>query len=160
MKNVYGVEHCEQIDQSQSNLNDLYNRVDSLVNVIDRDERLVIVNSIDESNSLLQLFSEEGVFEENYQLYQLSGDSTNTCNTDYGFTSTTGHLYVYKELSLPFQFNEPVGENQQQHMAFLQMKEHLIAEEQGSSTIYYVDRQQQELIEGIARAYKIGVTFL
>ncbi|WLD92056.1 hypothetical protein [Alkalihalobacillus sp. AL-G] len=157
MEVVYGVEHCELSDQSQDDLNELFTTIESIATIIDRDEQLLIVKTEHEYKMLQNFFEQKAFLEECLLLFQLDSDSIHMLNTDYGFTADSGHSYLYKELTFPFQVSL---NTEQEQMAMLQMQEHIIAEEEGGSPIYYADRQQQELILRIASAYQVSFTLL
>ncbi|WP_349407801.1 hypothetical protein [Pseudalkalibacillus sp. SCS-8] len=157
MQTVYGVEHCDLRNQGSGFISQFVRKIADTANVVDRDDRLCIVQSEADFKALKNLFQQENVFEEAFELYPLQSP-TATFNTDYGFVSSSNHAYLYKEMSIPFQMDMD-GEDEK--MAFMQMEEHLVGIDDSVSPIhYYVDRQQKELIEQIASAYQVTVTFL
>ncbi|MCF6137893.1 hypothetical protein [Pseudalkalibacillus berkeleyi] len=157
MQIVFGVEHCELRDQGSNYLNEFLQKITSTANVVDRDDRLCIVQTESDFQALKELFQSEKRLEETYELYPLQSPSTKF-NTDYGFVSSSKHAYLFKEMTIPFRLNE---ENERAKMAMLQMEEHLVATDDSTSPLlYFADRQQRELIEQIASAYQVTVTFL
>ncbi|OIJ20270.1 hypothetical protein BKP45_09385 [Anaerobacillus alkalidiazotrophicus] len=125
---------------------------------IDYNEFGFIVSSPEDQILLKDLLTYYDVFEDAFVLYKLKEPEMKNIFIDFGFTSQKGDFYLYKDLVIPFTIS---GNNEKalQH-ALEQMDEHLIASENEQiRTIYFVERYHQELIEGIAEAYKINVIF-
>lgn len=157
MQIVFGVEHCELRDQGSNDLSEFLQKISSTANVVDQDDRLCIVQTESDFQALKDLFQSEERLEETYELYPLQSPAV-TFNTDYGFVSSSKQAYLFKEMTIPFHLNE---ESESAKMAMLQMEEHLVATDDSvSPCIYFADRQQRELIEQIASAYQVTVTFL
>lgn len=157
MQTVYGVEHKELRDQGSGFISQFVRKIASVANVVDRDDRLCIVQNEEDFHALRDLFTKEKVLEESFELYPLQSPTT-TFNTDYGFVSTSNHAYLYKEMTIPFQLDD---EGEQAKMAMMQMDEHLVGvDDSMSPLVYFADRQQKDLIEQIAVAYEVTVTFL
>ncbi len=157
MQTVYGVEHKELRNQGSGFISQFVRKIANAAKVVDRDDRLCIVQSEEDFSALQDLFQKENVLEESFELYPLQSPTT-TFNTDYGFVSTSNHAYLYKEMTIPFQMKD---EGESAKMAMMQMEEHLVGEDDSvSPVIYFADRKQKELIEQIASAYEVTVTFL
>ncbi|GAA4858043.1 hypothetical protein GCM10023310_41510 [Paenibacillus vulneris] len=80
--------------------------------------------------------------------------------TDYGFVSRSGHAYVYQDNVCLFtlEAEDPLAEPAP---ARQQMEEHLLAVcEDGKNTLFITDCQSDELMSGIARAYRCTVNFI
>jgi len=118
----------------------------------------IIVNNSGEEQQLENLLKENNVFEAGFTLYLLENPDPKNTFIDFGFTSKEKKYYLYEELVIPFTTS---GYNEKDIQAALeQMDEHLIATDTGlDKTLHFVERYHQELIEGIADAYKIIVTF-
>lgn len=112
-------------------------------------------NSIDITKNL---FIEAGVFEVEYSLFKLVAPNIKQVFTDFGFISHKNNHYLYEELVIPFSVNS--HDKKDLSSGLEQMDEHLIAiDHSDADTIYLVERYHQQLIEGIAKAYNINVTF-
>jgi hypothetical protein len=118
----------------------------------------IIVQNENDRLKLASLLSEYNVFETEFSLYKLEKPETKRSFIDFGFLSTQKKHYLYAELVIPFTIS---GHNEKNvHAALEQMDEHLIAiDETIERTQFYVERYHQELIEGIADAYRVIVTF-
>ncbi|NHN30904.1 hypothetical protein [Paenibacillus agricola] len=80
--------------------------------------------------------------------------------TDYGFISHSSHPYVYADSAFLFsiQGDDPGA---QPYQAFEQMDEHLLASfSKNKVSIFIADRQSDELMKRIARAYRCSITQL
>lgn len=118
----------------------------------------IIVNNNDDEQLLENLLEENNLFEAKFALYMLENPEPKNTFLDFGFISKERIHYLYQELVIPFTTS---GYNEKDIQAALeQMDEHLIATDTGTDkTLQFVERYHQELIEGIADAYKIIVTF-
>jgi hypothetical protein len=95
------------------------------------------------------------VIENVHSLYRLEHPKVSDVFEDYGFITNQGSYYLIKDMVIAFQLTE--GEHESIHMALLQIDEHLIAQVQ---SYYFVDLHQRDLIERIAKAYQVMVSFL
>jgi hypothetical protein len=131
------------------------------VNLFDRDKEMLVLNTIEERTAVLELLEHYHVPSEEMNLLLLPPNSLlYDLFTDYGFTSRAERHYLYDHLINLFRFVDISNTFSEPKQAFLQMKEHLIAQFPSNDTIYYaVDRQFIELIENIARAYHCTVAF-
>ncbi|WP_261129437.1 hypothetical protein [Bacillus sp. Marseille-Q3570] len=158
MQIVYGVEHRELRGHPPGFISQFVHKIASTANIVDRDDRLCIVQSESEYEALQALFKEDDLFEEAYALYPLQSPTT-TFNKDYGFVSSSNHAYLYKEMAVPFRMDE--GNGEQTKMAMLQLEEHIVAlDDSVNPIIYFADRQQDDLVKQIASAYDVSVTLL
>lgn len=158
MKHRFGVEMAESGNRLPGAVAQIVKQIAQEVNVIDRDDRLYILASSTDAEKLIDLFSENDMFEDYYELFELEEGSVTDDFPDYGFVSISGRYYLYEEITLPFRL-EKTPDPKQQEMAIQQMNEHLIAKETTEETLYFTDRQHKELIERIAKAYGITVSF-
>jgi hypothetical protein len=155
---VYGVEMDIDQERQPGFFAQLIKQIPNTATIIDRDEELFIVQSKEEALQLQQLFETNGIFEESYVLYKLNHPQRNKDWHDYGFQSANEQvIYLYREITAPFTITN--GSNEQIKMALLQIDEHLVMIDQNDDEIYFVDRQQKDLITGIAKAYDIEVSF-
>lgn len=125
--------------------------------IIDRDKRLFIVESKQEADALADLYDSKDMFEEQYQLYYLEDAETTGIFPDYGFLSDGEGHYLYADNAIPFEIT--AGSTEQITMARFQVEEHLIAVENQDIPLYFVDRNQKQLIEKYAQAYEIEISF-
>lgn len=133
-------------------------------NLFDRDKEMLIVDTEHDRDAVVELLIHYKVEYETMELTLLP-EAAQMAGTfeDYGFTSRAGNSYLYNRLTLLFTFEDRIEDNDQteRHMAVLQMEEHIIAKfAEGGATIYAVDRQLDELIGGIAKAYRCNIRFL
>lgn len=152
---VFGVEMKPPVDKLPGFIAQLVKKTAELAKVLDRDKQLVILSTEEEANALQNYYQSKGVLEGFYPLVYLSQSSElKTSFTDYGFISQNNEPYLYKEMVASFMIQK--GENQQREMALLQMEEHLICKDEN---LFFIDRMHIELMEGIARAYNVELTF-
>lgn len=152
---VYGVELNPPSGALPGLTAQLIKKTAELVEAIDRDGKLVIVAHKEEADTLVEYYSDKNAFGERYTLVQLSNSTKASSSlTDYGFTSQTNNHYLYRNMVTGFSISK--GDKEQIEMALLQIEEHLIATD---GNVFYVDIMQKELMEGIARAYEIELSF-
>jgi hypothetical protein len=125
------------------------------VMLFDRDKEMLIVSSEEERQSALEVMEHYKVGVEPMELLLLPEDARLTdAFSDYGFISRSEHIYLYHKLVNCFHlFEKELGSERDQ--ALQQLEEHLIAEfnHQGEH-VYAVDKQFEELAQGIAKAYR------
>jgi hypothetical protein len=131
------------------------------VDLFDRDKELLVLNTLEERNAVLELLAHYHVPSEEMKLLLLPPDSLlYVVFTDYGFTSRAERNYLYDHLISIFSLIDTSNALAEPNQALLQMKEHLVAQFIDNDTVYYaVDRQFVELIVRIARAYHCTVSF-
>jgi len=134
------------------------------VTLFDRDKEMLIVDTELDRDAVVELLIHYKVEYETMELTLLPEAAQVTgIFEDYGFTSRAGNSYLYNRLTLLFTFDDRIeGSGQtERHMAVLQLEEHVIAKfDVDGATLYAVDRQLDELIEGIAKAYRCNIRFL
>jgi hypothetical protein len=131
------------------------------VTLFDRDKELLVLNSEQDRDAVLELLEHYHIPSEEMLLTLLPSDSElYPTFSDYGFTSRAERHYLYEHLVSTFRFVEHFASQSEAANALLQMQEHLIAQYLSDSVPFYaVDRQFIELIERIAIAYKCYVAF-
>ena len=155
MNTVFGVEMKPPKNKRPGFTAQLVKKTAELANVMDRDKQLVIISNQAEAEALKEFYQSKGVFEEFFTLVHLSKSTKQTgLFEDYGFVSQNQQFFLYKDMVSGFTIKQ--GEENEIKMALLQFKEHLIARDH---ELYYIDRMHIELIEGIARAYNLELTF-
>lgn len=129
------------------------------VTLFDRDKELLVLDSIQDRDAVLDLLEHDHIPSEEMILVLLPVDSKlYPTFSDYGFTSKADRHYLYEHLVRTFHFSEELAPQSDSENALLQMEEHVIARFlSGNSTFYAVDSQFNELIERIAVAYKCSV---
>jgi hypothetical protein len=135
--------------------------LDQRVTSFDLDKELVVLNSVEDRDTALELLEHAQIISEELILLLLPLESELYLPfSDYGFTSKTKQHYLYEHLIRIFRFSEHSLPLAEASSALLQMQEHLIAHYRIDATSYYaIDYQFIELIERIAIAYKCSVFF-
>ena len=156
MNTVYGVEMKPPIGKLPGFTAQLVRKTAELATVIDRDKQLVIISNKQEAQGLKDYYISKDVFEEFYTLLALSKSTVpKAIFSDYGFISQNNDYYFYKNMVTGFTITQ--GEDVEIKMAMVQFEEHVIAQDQ---EVLYIDQSFTELIEGIARAYGLQLTFM
>jgi hypothetical protein len=132
------------------------------VTLFDRDKELLVLNTAQDRDAVIELLEHYHVPSEEMQLLLLSSDSDLYASfTDYGFTSRAERHYLYDHLVSIFSFGELSLTQADPANALLQMREHLIAGFINDDVSYYaVDSQLNELMERIASAYRCSIIFM
>jgi hypothetical protein len=131
------------------------------VTLFDRDKELLVLNTIQDRDAVIELLEHYHILFEELPLLLLPSDSDlYPLFTDYGFTSRAERHYLYNHLVSVFSFAERLAPQPDPENALLQMNEHLIAEFLINNVTYYaVDSQLNELMERIALAYNCSIKF-
>ena len=129
------------------------------VELTDHDHEIFIFDNEEEASLIKQSLINVDKFEEEHLLIALEHPPTKMpIFSDYGFVTET-QSYLLAEIVCTFSILSGLTEDIE--MAKLQIEEHLIASETwNQQTIYYVDNNQKELIQGFSTAYNIEVSFL
>ncbi|CAH1204498.1 hypothetical protein PAECIP111891_02520 [Paenibacillus allorhizoplanae] len=131
------------------------------VELFDRDKEMLIVSNEEQQRAALDVMAHFNIETSIMELRLLAEEAGLTdLFSDYGFTSRAEHNYLYDKIVIPFRFtaNSPAAEVDQ---AVLQVEEHLIAQyKEGDHDVYVVDRQLEELMHGIAKAYRCSIEIL
>lgn len=130
------------------------------VAIADRDRDLLIVRTEAERDAILRLSDDCGLDCEPFELLRLPpGAEATPLFDDYGFVSESGAAYLYAHLCAVFRFAAS-GKDAEPRQAEEQMQEHLLARfGSDGDTSYAVDRSLNELMLGIAKAYKCKLAF-
>jgi hypothetical protein len=131
------------------------------VSLFDRDKELLVLNTTQDRDAVLELLEHYHIPSEEMQLLLLPSDADLYPSfSDYGFTSRAERHYLYGHLVSTFRFSELRTAQSDPENALLQIEEHLIARFiKDNVPIYAVDRQFNELMERIAIAYGCNVVF-
>lgn len=131
------------------------------VELFDRDKEMLIVSNEEQQRAALDVMAHFNIETSIMELRLLKEEAELTdLFSDYGFTSRADHNYLYDKIVVSFRFtpNSPAVEVEQ---AALQVEEHLIAQyKDGDNKVYIVDRQLEELMHGIAKAYRCSIEIL
>jgi hypothetical protein len=123
--------------------------------IIDKDNELLIVKEED-WDQFIHLLPSNASITETYSLLELENPEVTDLFTDYGFTSEFGRTYLYADT--PIAFSIVRGNPTEVAMALLQFEEYLIAKEKlANETIYFLDKNYEDLIKKVANAYAINV---
>ncbi|TXK77128.1 hypothetical protein [Paenibacillus sp. N3.4] len=129
--------------------------------LFDRDKEMLIVSNEEQRLVVLDIMAEYKIETDTMKLSLLPDDADLTdLFSDYGFTSRAEHNYLYEKIVVPFRFtsDSPEAEVDQ---AVLQIEEHLVAQyKEQNRDIFVVDRQLEELMQGIAKAYRCKIEIL
>lgn len=131
--------------------------------LFDRDKELLIVSTEEERGPLEEIMSKYHVDFEKLALLLLPESAELSKRADdYGFTSRAGYTYMYDNLVSVYRCfimdDDPAAEQTQ---ALLQMEKYLLARFTLNHDEYYVaEKQLEELLSGIAKAYRCQVEFV
>lgn len=158
MERCYGVEMRPEPKKLPGAKAQLVSKTAQLAKVIDRDEQMVIVNSMDEAQALKTYYEDAHVFEELHALVRLDAFEPAERFWDYGFCSVSHSYYLFSELVLAFRMDG--GNREDTSMFLFQLDEHLIGTESIEAKKYYFcEAAERELIEKYASAYNVAVAF-
>jgi hypothetical protein len=131
------------------------------VSLFDRDKELLVLDTIQDRDAVLELLEHYHIPSEEMQLLLLpSASYLYPPFSDYGFASRAERFYLYAHLVSTFSFSDMRIVQANPENALLQMEEHLIARFLIDDVpTYAVDRQFIELMERIAIAYGCSVEF-
>jgi hypothetical protein len=162
IRKLYGVEMQVPAGKLPGFFAQVIHKIGDNVTVFDRDQQLFIVSSEADRDKLIEIFDKYHLTGDLFGLWLLPEDAEASLAGDYGFSSAAGHTYLYDELVAFFRFDQNEGLAQDRWAALEQMKEHLIASlpENANGMLYIVDKNQVDLIDGIARAYKVSLVWL
>ncbi|NDI33687.1 hypothetical protein [Chengkuizengella sediminis] len=129
-------------------------------NLFDRDKEVLIVNSKNELESVIEVMNHFKINFETCTLFLLPEDAKlTTYFSDFGFTSKFGNTYLYENLTSIFYFTQVQESNTSQ--AIHQIEEHKLAEYSLDMVTYYaVEKHLEELVEGISKAYHCEIKFI
>lgn len=131
------------------------------VQLFDRDKEMLIVATEEERQSILEIMDHYKVAVEPMELVLLPEDARLTdAFSDYGFSSRADNAYLYHNRVSFFRITAKSPDSELKQ-ALQQLEEHLIAvyTDQGE-TVYTVDKQLEELAQGIANAYRCEIFIL
>ncbi|MZQ81859.1 hypothetical protein GQF01_06890 [Paenibacillus sp. 5J-6] len=129
--------------------------------LFDQDNEMLIVSTEAEKFTVIEVMAGLNVNTDQMDLLLLPPDAELTdLFSDYGFTSEGENNYLYAKLVVSFRFAEDCKQADLDQ-ASLQMEEHMLAlyKDHGRD-IYVVDRQLEELMQGIAKAYRCRIEVL
>jgi hypothetical protein len=130
--------------------------------LFDRDKELLVLNTSEDRDAVLELLHHYNVPSEEMLLLLLPpAANLFAVFSDYGFISRAERHYLYDHLVSIFCFTKPSAAHSEQQQALLQMQEHLIADFHLEDARYYaVDQHMSELMDRIAKAYHCSISFI
>jgi hypothetical protein len=150
MQFIYGIELPNDND------NDLIEPFLPIISTyVESVSTLFMFKSYDDICFLTEQLKEYHVNYSVHQLILIKDSITSSVISDYGYLSTSNNMYILKEMIAVFTIT--YGTETDIKMALLQFDEHLIAQ---LNQFYFIDLHQDLLIEKIAKAYNIKVSFL
>jgi hypothetical protein len=160
MRRMYGVEMQAPVGKLPGFYAQVIHKIGDNVNVFDRDQQLLIVESEEQRAKLTEILEKAKMLGETFELLLLPVESEFQDITDFGFTSQDGNPYLYADHVSVFRLN--AGTEEDRWAALEQMKEHVlvsIPSSDGSPTLI-IDKNEKELMEGIARAYRVSMQWV
>jgi hypothetical protein len=157
MRRMYGVEMQAPAGKLPGFYAQVIHKIGDNVNVFDRDQQLLIVETEEERKKLTQILEKAQMLGDAFDLWLLPPGTDWPDPADYGFTSDNNHTYAYADQVSLFRMDAGLAEDS--WAALQQMKDHILLSPTASdgSPIYLVDRNLEELMEGIARAYHVSI---
>jgi len=135
--------------------------LDSVAPLFDRDKELLIWAENEQREAACSIVEQYGIDCEDIDLLQLPASvEVAPTFTDFGLISRTGKAYAYADCVCLFKI-EAVGPGSEPAQAALQMDEHLLARyRQDGALCFVAEAQSDELMTGIAKAYRCEVQFI
>ncbi|RKN86917.1 hypothetical protein [Paenibacillus ginsengarvi] len=157
----YGVEALLPKDIAADDDTGYEEALAAAITPIDRDRELLIVNTAEERDTAIAVLERHGVEYEAFELLRLPGQAEATqLFPDYGFIAASGAAYAYGYLCAVFKL-ESAGADAGPGQAEAQMSEHVIARfGANGQRLFLTDRSLNDLIRGIAKAYRCTVEFV
>ena len=162
MKRMYGVEMQVASGKLPGFYAQVIHKIGNDVNVFDRDQLLFVVEQEEERKKLCAILDKAHMLGDQFELLYVPSGSFSHLD-DAGFVSPNEHIYLYADRVALFALNPQEGSEEDRWAALEQLREHLIGEFYGSNRehpVFVLDRNLTDLAEGIARAYRISLTWL
>ncbi len=162
MRRMYGVEMQAPGGKLPGFYAQVIHKIGDNVNVFDRDQQYLIVENEEEKMKLTEILEKAKMLGDSFDLWLLPEGSSVQDIADFGFSSQNHHTYLYADQVSLFQWNDRAGAKDDRWAAMEQMKEHLLTSLPASdgSQAYLIAKHDEELIEGIARAYQVSLTWI
>lgn len=159
IRKLYGVEMDPPAGKLPGFYAQVIHKIGDGVQVFDRDQQLFIVESEDQREKLIEILDHYHMTGELFTLWLLPAGLEEADISDHGFTSASENSYLYDDAVAFFRFHQKTGLPQDRWAALEQMKEHLLVSlpEKSNETLYAVDKNQIDLLNGIARAYQVAL---
>ncbi|MET3288119.1 UNVERIFIED_CONTAM: hypothetical protein ABID98_000689 [Brevibacillus sp. OAP136] len=161
LQNMYGVEMEVPTGKLPGFYAQVIHKIGDQVPLFDRDGQLMIVESEDHLRTLVSILETHGMAGEQFELLLLPSDAIPDDIHDYGFISMSEHAFLYTDRIATFSLDATAGTEANQWAALQQMKEHIIHSlpDVANGTLHLIDKNQVELMEGIARAYAVRLNW-
>ncbi|GAA4715413.1 hypothetical protein [Brevibacillus fulvus] len=135
----------------------IIHQIGDRLTLFDRDQQLFIVTPADKEK-LIAIFDKYKVTGEIFQLLVLPEQTVVHELADYGF-QTAEHVYVYAERVAFFQISQQEGQPDDRWACEQQLQESFIVSlpEKNGMTLHGVAKNQADLVERTAAAYRVKV---
>lgn len=163
MRPMYGVEMQVPTGKLPGFYAQVIHKIGDHVNVFDRDKLLFIVEGEEERDKLEAVLTKSHMLGEVFPLLLLPPQAQVVSLDDTGFISESGNHYLYTDRVALFALALDEGNDRDRWAAEEQLKEHavgFIPGEVQDTSVWIVDHSLAELVEGIARAYRLSVNWL
>ncbi|MCQ6558287.1 hypothetical protein [Paenibacillus mendelii] len=155
MRPLFSVELHLPPNDHYTDLELLIQEIASTVPLLDCDHTLLFLSSQADVHAVEAIIHPHNIPCEQGSWLALedSWEADHRIMTDYGVITPAGHSYIDMSLCMVVQL-AVVDDTSELELAVLQAAEHAIAaRREDGRQLFAIDRQQEELLEGIARAY-------
>ena len=122
--------------------------------ISDYTDTIIILPSKRDFEQLKEVLIDKNLYENSYVLFELNTPTLTNLSNDYGFQSSQNTFYLFLDLVSAFTIID--GDKTSKEMFVLQLDEYIVAK---SNNIYFVDSQFNELVQKIATAYGVKITY-
>ncbi|MEA3320609.1 MAG: hypothetical protein U9Q88_11310 [Bacillota bacterium] len=155
MKSMFGLEiQCAE-DKPQYFQN-LLLQLKEIASIFDSDDSMLITDSAMEAKVVKNMLMDRSILEETYSLSLIENPIATSLFTDYGFVSEKNNHYLYQDMISIFGIES--GKQVNIDMFLIQLEESIIAIEEQYKKSYIIDKENQEFMLKVARAYDIEVS--
>ncbi|WP_026583367.1 hypothetical protein [Bacillus sp. J33] len=155
MQVLYGIEANFIIEEVPEFIEFIANKTE----LFDYRQRIFFFEKKEHAEYAKGALIEAGLFEESLKAYYIESGVKGETFDDFGIEMETGY-YLFSELLCLFSITH--GSEEEIQMAKYQFQEHIVftAKNNSSAPVYFSELHLRELINGIADAYDIQVSFL
>ncbi|MCI3919729.1 hypothetical protein MO973_05725 [Paenibacillus sp. TRM 82003] len=132
------------------------------VDVFDRDKELIVIDTIEERDKVVEVLTKYNVEWEGLTLFHLPERADRDPRADdYGFVSKFGNAYLYGDRTAVFRLAATQSAGAETAPAIQQIQEFLLASyvPEDGGLVGCVEPHVQETIEGIASRYGVTLVF-
>jgi hypothetical protein len=127
-----------------------------IASIFDSDDSMLITDSAMEAKVVKNMLMDRSILEETYSLSLIENPIATSLFTDYGFVSEKNNHYLYQDMISIFGIES--GKQVNIDMFLIQLEESIIAIEEQYKKSYIIDKENQEFMLKVARAYDIEVS--